>query len=319
MRWAFRKVLPLIDITLTPLVYPAAQLLKLVRRIGVHRLPHCRRALMHVGVFPVQDHYYEPQFDYRKPRIDFDVDRHLPGIDLDVEGQLRLLQSLTYSAELLDLPKTKTAGSGFYLDNNAFVAGDAEYWYQIIRARKPKRLIEIGSGFSTLLAIEAIKMNEAEIPSYSCQHTCIEPYEMPWLESSGAHVLRRNVEEIDPLYFQQLETGDILFIDSSHVIRPQGDVLFEYLELLPSLQPGVIVHIHDIFSPKNYLAPWLQQNVKFWNEQYLLEAFLTHNKHWRVIGALNYLRHHHFDELQKVSPHLGDESEPGSFYIERVS
>lgn len=127
------------------------------------------------------------------------------------------------------------------------------------------------------MAIEALKKNRDEDPSYNCEHVCIEPYEMPWLETVDVSVVRKKVEEVELEFFSQLQKNDILFIDSSHVIRPQGDVVFEYLELLPSLNIGVVVHIHDIFSPKNYLAEWLQDDVRFWNEQYLLEAFLSHN------------------------------------------
>jgi hypothetical protein len=96
-------------------------------------------------------------------------------------------------------------------------------------------------------------------------------------------------------------------------------VLFEYLELLPALSPGVIVHIHDIFSPKNYLKGWLEDEVRFWNEQYLLEAFLTHNRDWKIIGALNYLHHNHYEKLKAVAPYLTHDREPGSFYIQKIA
>ena len=101
------------------------------------------------------------------------------------------------------------------------------------------------------------------------------------------------------------------------MIKPDGDVLFEYLELLPTLKPGVIVHVHDIFSPCNYPEPWLVDRVRLWNEQYLLEAFLTDNSTWRPIGALNDLHHNHYDALKSVAPFLTPEREPGSFYIQR--
>jgi hypothetical protein len=110
----------------------------------------------------------------------------------------------------------------------------------------------------------------------------------------------------------------VLFIDSSHVIRPHGDVLFEYLEVLPTLKPGVLVHVHDIFSPKNYSARWLVQELRLWNEQYLLEAFLTHNDRWEIICSLNYLKHKQYDRLQAVAPMLTPTGEPGSFYMRRL-
>ena len=141
---------------------------------------------------------------------------------------------------------------------------------------------------------------------------------MPWLEKTGVSVIRQRIEDIDLTFFKELEEDDVLFIDSSHIIRPQGDVLFEYLELLLTLNRGVIVHVHDIFSPKNYPSLWLQEQVRFWNEQYLLEAFLSHNTDWEIIGALNYLHHNHYEALKVAAPFLTPDREPGSFYIQKV-
>lgn len=230
-----------------------------------------------------------------------------------------MLGLFTFSQELFDLPKAKQDTLAFYLNNGAFESGDAEYWYQIIRAIKPKRIFEVGSGNSTLMAVKAINKNHEEDPSYTCEHVCIEPYEMPWLEKTGVSVIRKKVEDVELSYFAKLQENDILFIDSSHIIRPQGDVLFEYLELLPSLNKGVIVHVHDIFSPKNYLKEWLTDEVRFWNEQYLLEAFLSHNTSWKIIGALNFLHHNHYEELKLVASFLSHEREPGSFYIQKIA
>jgi hypothetical protein len=95
-------------------------------------------------------------------------------------------------------------------------------------------------------------------------------------------------------------------------------VLFEYLELLPTLRKGVIVHVHDIFSPRNYPKKWLVEDVKLWNEQYLLEAFLSFNRSWKILGALNYLHHHHYADLKNAAPYLTPDREPGSFYIQRM-
>jgi hypothetical protein len=165
----------------------------------------------------------------------------------------------------------------------------------------------------------AVKANQFENKNYTCNHICIEPYEQPWLEQLGIQVIREKVELLDYSIFQQLEKNDILFIDSSHIIRPEGDILFEYLELLPLLKPGVIVHIHDIFTPKNYLDHWVITEHRLWNEQYILEAFLTLNKEFRIIGALNFLRHNYSNEFDKKHPlsaqNKGDE--PGGFWIQR--
>ena len=92
--------------------------------------------------------------------------------------------------------------------------------------------------------------------------TCVEPCEQPWLESTGVEVLRKRVEVLDSQFFLCVERNDVLFIDSSHVIRPQGDVVFQYLSILPSLQNGVIVHVHDIFTPRDYPSEWLRKEIR---------------------------------------------------------
>jgi len=314
-------IMPIIDVMFVIFTYPSAFLLKLIRRAGVNRMPLCKNALFKVGVFPILDHYYEPQFDNRKNQIDFSQERNLPGIDWRVSDQLKMLKTLTFSGELTGIlqGKTKENPLEFHLDNGSFESGDAECWYQIIRANKPKRIIEIGSGNSTLMAIKAIKKNQSEQLNYTCEHICIEPYEMPWLEQMDITIIREKVEDMDLSFFSQLKENDILFIDSSHVIRPQGDVLFEYLELLPSLNKGVIVHIHDIFSPRNYPKSWLQDDIRFWNEQYLVEAFLSNNDSWEIIASLNFLHHNYYNLLKEVAPFLTPEREPGSFYIKKIN
>jgi hypothetical protein len=307
------------DVLMTPFVYPAAWLLKKVRYTGVHNLPHCKNALMKTGVFPICDNYYEPQFDNRNTKQEFSQDRLLPGIAWNTDEQLKMLAMFSFSQELADISQEKSSTLDFYLNNGTFISGDAEYWYQLIRSIKPRKIFEVGSGNSTLMAIKAIRKNREQDPNYNCNHVCIEPYEMPWLEETGVSVIRKKIEDVELDFFSELEENDILFIDSSHIIRPQGDVLFEYLELLPTLNKGVIVHIHDIFSPKNYLREWLEDEVRFWNEQYLLEAFLSHNSTWKIIGALNYLHHNHYEKLKSVAPFLTPDREPGSFYIQRIA
>ena len=232
---------------------------------------------------------------------------------------MALLNSLTYSSELANIPNEKLCNLSFYLNNNAFGSGDAEYLYQIIRHIKPRRMYEVGSGSSTLMAAQAIRRNRELDPTYECQHVCIEPYEAPWLEDVGVTVVREKVEDVGVNFFDELKQNDILFIDSSHIIRPHGDVAFEYLELLPKLSAGVIVHIHDIFSPKNYPKSWIIDEVRLWNEQYILEAFLSENKNWKIIGALNYLHHNHYSKLSAVCPYLTPDREPGSFYIQKTT
>lgn len=313
-----RHLINLFDLLMLPWVFVAAGLLRWVRRFGVGRLPFTRNLLVRLGVLPIIDHYYEPLFQPKHLRYPLSADRNLPGINWDLPGQLALLDKFRFSGELMDIPLRSEGGPGFYFNNGNFESGDAEYWYNLIRLMKPKRIIEIGSGHSTKIASLATKCNENEQENYRCQHICIEPYEMPWLEAIGLQIVRKRVEEMPLDFFQCLDANDVLFIDSSHIIRPQGDVLYEYLEILPMLKPGVIVHIHDIFSPKDYPSSWVQEEIRLWNEQYLLEAFLTDNQSWRILGAVNLLKHRHFDKLKEVCPTLTSIREPGSFYIQRI-
>lgn len=306
------------DVFVAPFVYPSAWLLRNIRKLGVQNFPLSRQALEQVGVFPIRNHYTEPQFDFRQGKSRA-LERRLPGIDWNGEEQCNLLKTLTFSSELEGTPVQKPEALEYYFDNGAFGSGDAEFLYQLIRLKKPKRIIEVGSGHSTLMAIKAVKKNAAERPGYACEHVCIEPYLAPWLESTGVQVVRQKIEELPVSFFERLEADDLLFIDSSHVIRPDGDVLFEYLEVLPTLKRGVIVHVHDIFSPRDYPAEWVHDWVRFWNEQYLLEAFLTHNREWKIIGALNYLHHHHAEAFRSVAPFSTPEREPASFYIQKIA
>lgn len=310
------------DFVLMPFTVVASAWLKHVRRIGVHKMKVSRLVFEKIGVFPIRDHYYEPLFQKTRLRRSLRDVRPLPGVDLNVSGQLALLEKFHFQEELLSLPLEPAGALEFCYHNGAFESGDAEFLYNVIRLYKPKRLIEIGSGHSTRMAVKAIAMNRQEDASCVCEHTCIEPYEQPWLEQLGITVVRKPAEEVDKALFASLGENDILFIDSSHIIRPQGDVLFEYLEVLPTLRPGVLVHVHDIFTPRDYLDEWVVGEVKFWNEQYLLEAFLTCNREFRVIGALNFLFHHHPDQLGKACPVLASEKawrKPGSFWMVRNS
>jgi hypothetical protein len=306
-----------IDLLLVVLATPAAFILLAYRRVGSARLPMTTRTLKKIGVFPIRKHYYEPLFDETILTSPLSDDRYLPGIDLNVLGQLTLLGSMTCSQELIDLKLDRSPARSydFYIDNNSYCSGDAEYLYQFIRTTQPRKIIEIGSGHSTRMARTAIAGNLAA-SGVATTHICIEPYEMNWLEQlDGVKVIRKRLEECDLDWKTELGSGDLLFIDSSHMIRPQGDVLKEYLEILPLLSSGVYVHIHDIFTPKDYLNTWIENDVRFWNEQYLLEAMLANTGRYEVIGALNYLKHHNYDALKRVCPYLTADREPGAFYI----
>jgi hypothetical protein len=314
-------VVPVLDVLLAPTTLLAALLLKAIRRVGVYRLRVSRAIFNLVGVFPIWDHYYEPMFNPRHLRRPLEEDRSLPGIDLRAAAQLEFLARFRWQEELTNIPVNPVGATAYGYDNPNFRAGDAEYFYSLIRLVKPRRIYEVGSGMSTLMARLAVAANRREDPAYACDHLCIEPYEMPWLEQvEGVKVLRQRIEDVDAAQFAALDANDILFIDSSHVIRPQGDVLRVFLEILPTLRTGVYVHVHDIFTPRDYLREWVVDQVKLWNEQYLVEAFLTLNQGFAVVGALNYLSRHHRQALAAACPmyaRTADTAEPGSLWLLR--
>jgi hypothetical protein len=326
MKGSFKKVIlaasPVLDVLAAPLVLAGALFLKLVRSYGIGRLSLCRRIFWAVGVMPVTDHYYDPFFKKDRLRYSLREDRDLPGVDMNTRRQLDLISCFHYNDELSEISRQPCAALEYYYDNPAFLSGDAEILYSIVRHFKPRKLIEVGSGFSSLMALKALDANLQEDGSYSGELICIEPYEYSWLEDLGVTVHREPVQSMENDLFRSLSENDILFIDSSHIIKPQSDVLFLYLKVLPALEPGVLVHIHDIFTPRDYLDEWVFEDVRFWNEQYLLESFMTLNSRFEVIAALNYLMRHHRDELLAVCPVLREQSshrEPGSFWIRRIS
>lgn len=323
---ALMEISPLIDLLLLGPILASAYVMKFARSLGIGRLPRTRLLLQRVGVFPIRNHYYEPLFDTRQLRKSLRADRYLPGLDLNVEGQTAFIKSMNYKTELKEFPLNSDNKLQFHYNNPSFNPGDASFLYSFIRHTRPSVVIEIGSGNSTLIAHHAIERNRKEDKNYSCDHICIEPYEAAWLERLGLRVVRQPVETVDLDLFRKLEAGDLLFVDSSHIIRPQGDVLFEYLEVFSTLNTGVFIHIHDIFTPKDYSDDYVLRDVRFWNEQYLLEAFLYHNDAFEVIAALNYLYHDHYDELRRICYILDKKNEPGlildreprSFYIKKI-
>lgn len=307
----------ILDLILAAIAFVAGTVLRPMRAFGLGKLPMVRKALLKAGVIPIRDHYYDPKIVHEN--YDPDSVRALPGIDLNIHKQVEFLNTLTYADEL-NLPPTGKGTSSFHFgpENDQFRQGDAEVLYQVIRALKPRRIVEIGSGWSTKIAVMARDMNTfhegAVDKDYSCRHVCIEPYEDRGLESMGIELVRKRVEEVPMSLFEGLEANDILFIDSTHIIRPGGDVLWEYLNILPRLKSGVIVHVHDIFTPYDYPKKWVVEDLRFWNEQYLLEALLSGGK-FEVLLANYYLSQNRFHRLKKVAPYLTLKNKPGSFYM----
>ena len=250
-------------------------------------------------------HYYEPLPDFSSITAEqVNRRRSYSAIDFKWQDQLALLHKLTkYRNELLD--------TGFDFKNDFFNGFDAAVYYCLIRHLQPQRIIEIGGGYSTRIADTALARNQKGTL------TCIEPYpEDRLLEAQlNIEIVDKRVEEIDLSFFSCLEANDILFIDSSHTVKFGSDVCYEFLEILPSLNPGVWIHVHDIFFPHDYPADWLLNRRLALNEQYLLEAFLAFNKTFSPQLANYWMCLDHQEEAAHVWPNTATSS---SLWMKRV-
>jgi predicted O-methyltransferase YrrM len=297
----------------------SAPLAKVQTRFGPARLPITYRFWDLLGVTPLAFHYYEPITRCTEPPARAWQRDPLLGINFNVSGQLDLLTNLRYGKELRAIPVERTVHEpAFYYRNSMFGPGDAEAYYSMIRHCRPRRILEIGGGYSTLVARLAIARNGQN--KDEVEHICVEPYEQPWLEKIGlTRVVRSRVEDMHLELFESLEPNDILFIDSSHVLRTGGDVWFEYLQVLPGLRPGVLIHAHDIFLPYPYPKSWLTVHRRYWTEQYLLQGILQGNSSLEVVMAMYFLSREYPRELARAFPVYGGEStcNPGSFWLRK--
>ena len=262
-------------------------------------------------------HFYQPIPNTQSlPETLWNRPSKLVGIDMNDAIQLDLLRERfpKFRHEYERFPTEPVAESGhFYLNNQLFEDVDALVAYCMVRHFRPRLIIEIGSGFSSLLLGEAAAKNK------NSALICIEPFPQEFLKHGfrGLHsLIEKKVQDMDLDFFSQLGPGDVLFIDSSHTVKIGGDVNYLFLEVLPHLKPGVIVHVHDIFFPFDYWRDWVKEEFRFWTEQYLLQAFLAFNSEFEVVMANSYLNHYHKEELKAAFPDLLSWG-GGSFWMRR--
>jgi predicted O-methyltransferase YrrM len=217
----------------------------------------------------------------------WDIPSEMPGIDQNIPGQVRLLNEICDAGFMDEFDEFQLeADSSEYSRNAAFGGPDGAMLYSVIRKYKPRRMIEIGAGASTLLSCAALKKNGKDY-----KFTTIDPYPAAYLSGrSDLEILPHEVETLPFSLFSELEADDILFIDSSHTVRIGGDVLFEMLDIIPRLKDGVVIHIHDIFLPNHYPREWILDRHVGWTEQYLVQAFLSFNKAFQILWGFNMMQ-----------------------------
>lgn len=301
-----------------------------IRRLLVVLYNNIFLFLQRLGIHVTRCHFYSPipdtnELDARKEL--WEQETELVGIDLGIEKQLDLLENVfpRFRNEC-DFPLHSTSMPyEYYINNGTFGLISAAVLHCMIRHFTPQRMIEVGSGHSTYVSARAAKMNEG-YNGVVTNLISIDPYPNQILRKGFpglSKVIPNKVEQVDIDIFSKLDDQDILFIDSSHVVRIGGDVNFLYLEVLPRLRKGVLVHIHDIFFPKHYPKDWVTRNQRFWTEQYILQAFLTYNNQFEVLWCGSYMYLKYLDKLKSTFPPpkgLGHNENyfSSSFWIRRV-
>ena len=270
-------------------------------------------------------HYYSPLPSVSKVRegmARWYLPSDMPAVAIDEHAQEQLLEELShYRTECAALPSFADIQRSGYGPGYGEV--EAHLLYCMVRHFKPKKIIEIGSGTSTFFALRGLDANRRE-DNFVSTMTCVEPYPMAALKSladgNRTRLIVAEVQDVHPSIFSELSEGDILFIDSSHVSKTDSDVNYVYLELLPRLANGVIVHIHDISFPFLTFPPEhpLFVHSILWNESAMVRAFLSFNSAFEILMCQSYLHHRMPHVLQRAAPVYDPQRHfPASLWLRR--
>jgi predicted O-methyltransferase YrrM len=277
-------------------------------------------------LFVPPGHFYSPYPDlaWLSAHEDAVFNRHpldVPAVDLRVDAQWRLFDELVPFLTDVDLPRdeaqARRAGRRFWSDNPAYGDGDALFLTAMLRHLRPARLIELGCGYSSACTLDA---RERYLGGLT-QLTFVDPY--PELLDSLVHDADRSsveihesgTQDVDLDVFDALYDNDVLFIDSTHVSRTGSDVNRIFFDILPALRPGVVIHLHDVFTRFEYPAPWVYE-WRGWNEQYVLRAFLQYNDAFEIVlwpGLLQAL-----DRDRFMAPFADLRNSGGAFWFRKT-
>lgn len=245
-------------------------------------------------------HFYSPVIsieDVKKREAEIWKKRDedgISGVELRTEEQIKLVQQFTKYYAVLPFKSEKQENLRYQFENGSYSYTDGIILYSMIRHFEPKRIIEIGSGYSSMVMLDTNELffnNQINL-------TFIEPYPeklyslMKEDDRKQATVIESEVQQVSLNVFEKLEAGDILFIDSTHISKTGSDVNFILFEILPVLKRGVLIHFHDVFYPFEYPKEWVFQG-RNWNEDYILKAFLMYNEKFEIKLFSEYLHKHH--------------------------
>lgn len=283
-----------------------AELAQILMRLLYSPYP-VRRQLQRAGVTVTPANFYSeiPTIDSledTKPSV-------AGGFDaiFDVDVCDRVLGQLVQEAESFDPPLDgdRANPAGFFWSNPAYSFSDAMSCYAFMKAIKPKTVVEIGSGWSTLVTRQALSENEHG------RILCIEPYPLAFLPAFVAEeaLIRKPVQDVAVEFFNDtLADGDVLFIDSTHTVKHGSDCLYIYLKALPQIRRNIFVHVHDIFLPNTMPPTYARDKQIYWTEQYLLYAYLLGNPRTRVLYGSAY---HHYRRNPLLTQMMHDRHAPG--------
>ncbi len=214
----------------------------------------------------------------------------LPGIALDRSEMIRTWQRLLPFLVSVPFTAARRAELRYYFDNPTYSWGDGSILHAMLRFYRPQRIIEIGSGWSSACTLDTVD----RYLDGACEMTFVDPNPRLLRDLLGdsarrVRILEMPVQHVPLAVFGTLEAGDVLFVDSTHVVRTGSDVCFQLFEVLPRLARGVLVHIHDMFWPFEYSRQWVVEENRSWNELYAVRAFLSYNDAWRIILFNDYL------------------------------
>ncbi len=297
--------------------------MKRLKKIFLNKIPYIANLyeqLNKQGEFPA-GHYHSPIPD--KDEIHAYVKRNqplkkkLPGVNLNKENQLRLLNEYVQFYEELPFPDKKKPEYRYYYNNPWYTYSDAIFLYCFLRQHRPKKIIEIGSGFSSAVILDTVDSFFSQSPEI----IFIEPNPdrlMSLLKSEDKDRIRiidTKIQDVSSEIFMSLEADDFLFIDSSHVMKCGSDLQVFMFEILPLLPSGIFIHFHDVFYPFDYPSEWLL-NGRYWNENYILRTFLSYNCEWKIYFFNTYVAFAYSDFINEKM-HLCANNPGGSLYIQR--
>jgi hypothetical protein len=255
----------------------------------------------------IPGHYYSPIISIDEIREKEDVIwkgvnvDQINGINLNTNYQKQLLKNLEVFYNDMPFNSHKTNHLRYYFENGLYSYTDAITLHGMIRHLKPKQIIEVGSGFSSAIMLDT---NEIFFKN-NIKLTFIEPYPerlnnlINENDKKNTQILNDFVQNIELSIFEKLDAGDVLFIDSTHVVKTGSDVHFILFEILPILKKGVYIHFHDIFYPFEYPKEWVYKG-RNWNEDYFLKAFLMYNSAFEIVLFSHYLHTHHKETFNQM-------------------